>query len=71
MTAREEAVAAAREQGRQVSSYVVEERGLVRNGRTLKAGARIRLSQADADVLLAAGRIRRAKAKSAGSDAAD
>jgi hypothetical protein len=31
---------------------VVEERGLVRNGRKLKPGARIRLSQADADVLL-------------------
>jgi hypothetical protein len=63
VTPRQEAAAAAREQGRQVSTYSVGERGLVRNGRQLKSGARIRLSQADAEILLGLGRIKRAGGK--------
>lgn len=61
MTAREEAAAAAREQSRMVASYEVVDRPLERNGRTLKPGARVRLSQADGDAL--GGRVRRAGGK--------
>lgn len=68
MTPREEAAAAVREQGRQVSTYAVTDRGLVRNGRTLKQGARVRLSHADADVLLGLGRIVPVKGKQKPAD---
>ena len=73
MSPREEAAAAAREEGRKTATYAVKGRSLVRNGRTLQPGARLRLSQADADILLERGRIVRAggKVTAAGSDSAE
>jgi hypothetical protein len=70
---REEAAAAARNEGRKTATYAVKGRPLVRNGRTLQPGARLRLCQADADILLERGRVARAggKVSPAGSGAAE
>ena len=65
MTAKQEAAAAALEQGRLLSMYEVRDRPLVRNGRMLKPGTRVRLCQADADILLERGRVKRAGGKPA------
>jgi hypothetical protein len=60
---REEAAAAACELGRQTATYAVKGRPLTRNGRTLQPGTRLRLSHADAEILLERGRIVRAGGK--------
>jgi hypothetical protein len=63
ISARAAAAEAARAAGRAQATFEVVGRALVRNGRTVKVGARIKLAQADADVFLATGRIKPAKGK--------
>jgi hypothetical protein len=65
MTAREEAAEAARAKGREKATFEVVGSRLSRNGRSLRPGARIRLQRADADVLVAAGRVKPARGKPA------
>lgn len=71
MSARKEAAAAALHLARQKATFQVVGRPLVRNGRKLKPGTRISLTQADADILLGRGRVEPAtrKAKPADPDA--
>jgi hypothetical protein len=62
MTALEEAAAAAQARGREKALFEVVA-PLSRNGAALAIGQRIKLSRADADILIALGRIKPAKGK--------
>jgi hypothetical protein len=57
------ALEAAQAASREQADYVVTERGLVHNGRTLRRGARVTLHAADAEILIARGRVKPAKGK--------
>jgi hypothetical protein len=62
MSAREEAAEAARARGREKALFEVVA-PLERNGRALELGQRIKLARADAEILIACGRIKPAKGK--------